>query len=162
MKLFSWLSFCIGLFVFGFGFKAKTENQLEFKVLKHVIAKKVGFDKKGTCKAANGRAIKIWRVPGFPATIPHFESCLTVQSPNARGLVDFEKTLYNKQGEEIMKVEGAVELGITGSASQAVNWDHLEIEKPGIYHMVTKLADKQVSKVSLKFVRVRHSNKKTE
>ena len=128
-----------------------------FKVDKHLLATQVGFDKDGRCKATRGRKLKAWRVPGFPATIPHFESCTTVSSPQG-GTVEFRIVVKNPAGEELTSVDGVLELGAEGgkgSASQAINWDDLEIPKAGKYQMVIEVEGQAVARYPLRFSRSR-------
>jgi hypothetical protein len=122
-----------------------------FKVQKHLMAAKVGFDKRGRCQVRRGRALKAWRVPSFPASIPHFESCLIVSSPSERGLMDFEMAVVDGSGEKLLLVEGAIELGHAGSASQAVDWDHLVIPAAGLYHMVVWVEGQEIGRFPMRF-----------
>ncbi|MBW2702610.1 MAG: hypothetical protein JRF33_17460 [Deltaproteobacteria bacterium] len=128
-----------------------------FKVDKHLLAAQVDFGKDGRCKASRGRTLKAWRVPGFPATIPHFESCTTVSSPQG-GTVEFRIVVKNPAGEEVTSVNGVLELGeegSKGSASQAINWDDLEIPKAGKYHMVIEVEGEELARYPLRFSRSR-------
>ena len=128
-----------------------------FKVDKHLLAAQVGFSKDGQCKATSGRTLKAWRVPGFPAIIPHFESCTTVSSPQG-GTVEFRIVVKNPGGEEVTSVDGVLELGeegSRGSASQAINWDDLEIPKAGKYHMTVEVEGQEVARYPLRFSRSR-------
>lgn len=124
-----------------------------FKITAHLMAPKVGFDKKGRCKVARGRKLKAWRVPRFPAQIPAFESCLTVKSKDARGLMDLEFNILDKAGESLQRVEGAIDLGDKGTASQAVNWEHVEIPQPGLYHMQVLIEGQEVARYPMRFNR---------
>ncbi len=128
-----------------------------FKVEKHLLAAQVDFGKDGQCKATRGRTLKAWRVPGFPATIPHFESCTTVSSPQG-GTVEFRIVVKNPAGEEVTSVDGVLELGAEGSrgsASQAINWDDLEIPKAGKYRMMIEVEGQEVASYPLRFSRSR-------
>ncbi len=128
-----------------------------YKVDKHLLAAQVDFGKNGQCKASRGRTLKSWRVPGFPATIPHFESCTTVSSPQG-GTVEFRIVVKNPAGEEVTSVDGVLELGAEGSkgsASQAINWDNLEIPKAGKYHMTIEVEGQEVARYPLRFSRSR-------
>jgi hypothetical protein len=128
---------------------------LQFKLVHHINASKIGFNKRGRCKAIRGRPLKAWRVKRFPVQIPHFETCLTVSSKKGRGLMDFELSVVDKNGEAMAMVEGAIDLGHQGQASQAVDWDHLEIPAAGLYHMRLLIEDQQVAKIPLRFKRKR-------
>lgn len=129
------------------------DERYHFKITSHLMAPKVGFDKRGSCKVARGRMLKAWRVNTFPAQIPSFESCLTVRSSDARGLMDLEFNILDKNGESLQRVEGAIDLGDKGSASQAINWEHLEIPAAGLYHMQVIIEGHQVARYPMHFKR---------
>ena len=133
---------------------------LQFKLVHHINASKIGFDKRGRCKAIRGRPLKAWRVKRYPVQIPHFETCMTVSSEKGRGLMDFELSVVDKKGEVISMVEGAIDLGHQGKSSQAVDWDHLEIPAAGLYHMRLVIEEQQVAQIPLRFKRTRAGKRK--
>ncbi len=143
------IAFVLGLLLATASFAA--DEPYTFEVEHFLMAPKVGFDKRGRCRVARGRALKAWRVPGFPARIPRFESCLTVSSPGGRGLMDFELAVVDDKGENLLVVEGTIDLGDQGSASQAVTWEHLEIPRAGLYHMLVKVEDQEVARFTMRF-----------
>jgi hypothetical protein len=122
-----------------------------FEVVEHIMAPGMDFGKDGRCRVEQGPAIRLWRLPGFPATISHFESCLTVRSKAERGLVDFELAVVGPKGQVLQLVDGALDLGDLGQASQAVNWDHLEIPTPGRYQMRVVIEGQQVATFPMEF-----------
>jgi hypothetical protein len=88
---------------------------------------------------------------GFPAEVPPFETCTTISSKTARGEVEFKLAIISKNKEEILVVDGVLDLGIDGRASQAIDWDHVKIPAGGIYHMVVEVEGKRIRKFPMKF-----------
>lgn len=123
----------------------------EYMVSSHLFARSVGFDKQGHCRAVGGVSLKSWHVPGFPAEIPHFESCTTVSSSTTKGEVDFVFSIVDKDGERLQRVDGVLDLGEEGQASQAIDWDHLKIPSAGVYFFTIKIGDREVGRVPMRF-----------
>ncbi len=137
---------------------AQKHEKLSFKTMQFINSHSVDFDKKGRCKAVDGVLMREWRVPSYPAAIPHFETCISVSSNTTSGLVDFKLVIKNSKGRSITSVEGAMDLGDTGAASQAVDWDHLEIPRAGVYHMQLFVQGKKTGNYRMVFRKSRKSH----
>jgi len=131
--------------------EAGDEVQHKFKVEKHLFARSIHIGKDGLCLSTKNTQIKAWYVQGFPAEVPPFESCTTISSKTARGEVDFKLAIVSKGKEEILVVDGVLDLGIDGRASQAIDWDHVKIPAGGIYYMVVEVEGKPIKKFPMKF-----------
>jgi hypothetical protein len=129
----------------------KTKSVPIFKITSQLFARSVGFDKDGHCRAAGGVSLKAWHVPGFPAEIPHFESCTTISSPTTGGEVEFVFSIIDKDGERLQRVDGVMDLGKEGQVSQAVDWDHLKIPAAGIYYFAIKIEGREIGRYPMQF-----------
>ena len=127
------------------------EPEHRYKVEQHIFARSVHIDREGRCKKAANTQIKAWYVLGFPANIPPFESCTTIASKTARGEVDIKLSIVSKDKENVLIVDGVLDLGIDGKASQAIDWDHLKIPAGGIYHMVIEVEGKKIARFPMRF-----------
>lgn len=132
-------------------------EKLSFKVKQFINSHSVDFDRKGRCKSVDGILMREWRVPSFPAAIPHFETCISITSTTTKGLVDFELVVQDGRGHSITSVEGAIDLGDSGAASQAVDWDHLEIPRAGKYYMRLEVQGKRFGSYRMLFKKSRAS-----
>lgn len=131
--------------------EAEEKVEHKFKVERHLFARSIHIGKDGQCLPTKNTQIKAWYVLGFPAEVPPFESCTTISSKTARGEVEFKLAIVSKSKEEILVVDGVLDLGIDGRASQAVDWDHVKIPSGGIYHMMVEVEGKLVKKFPMKF-----------
>lgn len=127
------------------------EREHKFKVERHLFARSIHIGKDGMCLPIKNTQIKAWYVLGFPAEVPPFETCTTISSKTARGEVEFKLTIVSKGKEEILVVDGVLDLGIDGQASQAIDWDHVKIPAGGIYHMLVEVEGKRIKKFPMKF-----------
>jgi hypothetical protein len=126
-------------------------GQAVFKVDRNVFAAGIHFDGKGKCLAVGGVSLKAWYVAGFPAEIPHFESCTTISSTTTKGEVEIDLSIVDKHGDRLLRVDGVLDLGIDGKASQAIDWDHLKVPEAGTYHFVVKVENKEVARFPMTF-----------
>jgi hypothetical protein len=131
--------------------EAGKEVEHKFKVERHLFARSIHIGKDGLCLPTKNTQIKAWYVQGFPAEVPPFETCTTISSKTARGEVAFKLAIVSKGKEEILVVDGVLDLGIDGRASQAIDWDHVKIPSGGIYHMVVEVEGKRIKKFPMKF-----------
>jgi hypothetical protein len=122
----------------------------KIKIERYVMATQVGVDEGGRCKAKKGPQIKEWRMPEFPAHIAHLETCVTVSSKKSRGLVDIVMEIQSPGGKMLLSVEGNLNLGSSGMASQTVSWDDLQVESPGVYQLVLKVDEQEVARFPMK------------
>ncbi len=132
---------------------APNKEKLSFKTRQFINSHSVDFDTKGRCKAVDGILMRKWKVKSFPALISHFETCISVTSTTTSGMVNFELVIQDKLGRSISSVEGVMDLGDSGAASQAVDWDHLEIPKAGVYYMRLVLQGKRIGKYKMVFTK---------
>ncbi|MBN2498681.1 MAG: hypothetical protein JXR96_29085 [Deltaproteobacteria bacterium] len=132
-------------------YPALAEEPAGFRVETHLMGKAVGFDGQGRCSVTRGRAYKSWKVPGFPAKVPHFESCTTIRSSLSDDEVDFSLAIVSPKGEQLRAVDGVLALGSAGQASQAIDWDDLEIPAAGTYRMVLKVDGKVIARFPMQF-----------
>ena len=131
--------------------EADEEVEHRFKVERHLFARSINIGKDGHCLPTKNTQIKAWYVLGFPAEVPPFETCTTISSKTARGEVEFKLAIVSKNKEEILVVDGVIDLGIDGKASQAIDWDHVKVPAGGIYHMVVEVEGKRIKKFPMKF-----------
>jgi len=131
--------------------EASEEAVHKFKVERHLFARSIHIGKDGLCLPAKNTQIKAWYVQGFPAEVPPFETCTTISSKTARGEVEFKLAIVSRSKEEILVVDGVLDLGIDGKASQAIDWDHVKVPSGGIYHMVVEVEGKRIKKFPMKF-----------
>jgi hypothetical protein len=131
--------------------EAEEEVEHRFKVERHLFARAIHIGKDGQCLPTKNTQIKAWYVLGFPAEVPPFETCTTISSKTARGEVEFKLSIVSKGKEEILVVDGVLDLGIDGQASQAIDWDHVKVPAGGIYHMVVEVEGKRIKKFPMKF-----------
>ncbi len=127
------------------------EPEHRFEVEQHLFARSVHIDREGHCQKTANTRIKTWYVLGFPAEIPPFESCTTIASKTARGEVEIKLSIVSKDKQSVLVVDGILDLGIDGKASQAIDWDHVKIPAGGIYHMLIEVEGKRVAKFSMRF-----------
>jgi hypothetical protein len=130
---------------------AEEEREHRFKVEQHLFARSINIGKDGQCQPSKNTQIKAWYVLGFPAEVPPFETCTTISSKTARGEVEFRISIVSRSKESILVVDGVLDLGIDGRASQAIDWDHVKIPAGGVYHMVVEVEGKRVKKFPMKF-----------
>lgn len=123
----------------------------DVRVIENIFAEAVDFNAEGRCVARDKRAIRSWRLPGFPATIPHFESCTTIEVKNMQGEAEFSMTIVDSRGKRLQKVEGVLVLSPEGKASQAAEWDHLTIPTPGTYYLLITIAGTDAKRIPLNF-----------
>jgi hypothetical protein len=126
-------------------------RKASFRIEENVFARSVNVDHQGKCKATSGVALKAWYVPSFPASIPPFESCTTVASDTARGTVDIRLAIVSRKKRTITKIDGVLDLGTDGKATQAIDWDHVEIPAPGTYHLVVRVEGDEVARFPMRF-----------
>ncbi|MFC1654744.1 hypothetical protein ACFL2F_02965 [Myxococcota bacterium] len=144
------LFFCLfSLMVFAQEAEEKREHK--YKVERHLFARSINIGKDGQCQPRKNTQIKAWYVLGFPAEVPPFETCTTISSKTGKGEVEFKLSIVSKDKEKILVVDGVLDLGIDGKASQAIDWDHVKIPAGGIYHMVVEVEGKRVRKFPMKF-----------
>ena len=129
----------------------KKKSTPVFKITSQLFAQSVNFDKEGHCRAAGGVSLKAWHLPGFPAEIPHFESCTTISSPTTGGEVEFVFSIVDKAGDRLQHVDGVLDLGKVGQVSQAVDWDHLKIPAAGIYYFAIKIEGQEIGRYPMRF-----------
>lgn len=122
-----------------------------FRVEQHLFARSIHIGPDGLCPPAKNTRIRAWYVLGFPADIPPFETCTTISSKTARGEVEFRLSIVDKDQNSILFVDGVLDLGIDGKASQAVDWDHLKIPAGGTYLMVVEIEGKRAAKFPMRF-----------
>ena len=133
------------------------EDPATYKLEDHLFARSVHMDGDGRCQATGGVKLKAWYVAGFPASIPPFESCTTIASDTGRGTVDIELAVVDARRRTLQKVDGVLDLGSDGKATQAIDWDHLEVPGPGLYHMVIKVDGQEIGRYPMKFRKRRPS-----
>jgi len=143
--------FCI-LSATAWAQEAEEVVEHKFKVERHLFARSIHIGKDGQCLPTKNTQIKAWYVLGFPAEVPPFETCTTISSKTARGEVEFKLAIVSRSKEEILVVDGVLDLGIDGKASQAIDWDHVKIPAGGVYQMVIQVEGKPIKKVPMKFV----------
>lgn len=147
---------CISLFfcLFSpavFAQDAEEEREHKFKVERHLFARSINIGKDGQCLPMKNTQIKAWYVLGFPAEVPPFETCTTISSKTGRGEVEFKLSIVSKDQEQVLVVDGVLDLGIDGKASQAIDWDHVKIPAGGIYHMVVEVEGQRIKKFPMRF-----------
>jgi hypothetical protein len=130
---------------------APKQKAKRFKVERNLFASSVHVDQDGLCQTASGVKLKAWYVAGFPAEIPAFESCTTISSASARGGVDIELAIVDRKKRTLLKVDGILDLGSDGRASQAIDWDHLEIPSAGTYYLVVRVEGKVSGRFPMRF-----------
>ncbi len=123
----------------------------DVRVLENIFADSVDFNAEGRCVARGNRSIRSWQLPGFPAAIPHFESCTTLQVKNLQGEAEFSMAIVDSGGKRLQRIEGVLVLSPEGKASQAAEWDHLNIPSPGIYYLVISVAGTEAKRIPLSF-----------
>jgi hypothetical protein len=130
---------------------ASGEREHKYKVDRHLFASNIHIGRDGLCEPSKNTQIKAWYVLGFPAEIPPFESCTTISSKTARGEVEFKLAIVGKDKTSILAVDGVLDLGIDGKASQAIDWDHVKIPAGGTYQMVIEVEGKRVASFPMRF-----------
>jgi hypothetical protein len=148
------LSVCLGLVLLSaWGARAnEPKKQASYKVIDFVLAKSVDFDAEGHCRTRAGR-LKAWRLPAFPAKIPHFETCFTVKAKADQGMLDFTLSVVDGKGKDIQSVDGVLDSGVDGQATQVVEWEHLNIPAAGKYRMVVEVKGKKAGSFPMRFVK---------
>jgi hypothetical protein len=145
-SMFFWLfSFTV------FAQDAEEEREHRFKVEQHLFARSINIGKDGRCQPSKNTQIKAWYVLGFPAEVPPFETCTTISSKTARGEVEFRISIVSRNKESILVVDGVLDLGVDGKASQAIDWDHVKIPAGGVYYMLVEVEGKRVKRIPMKF-----------
>ena len=122
------------------------------KVVKFILANAVEFYPEGHCRVLSGRH-KGWRLPAFPAKVPRFEACFTVKSKQARGLQDFTLSVVDSKGKALESVDGVLDLGVDGQATQVVEWEQLNIPVAGKYRMVIDIKGTKAGVFPMRFTR---------
>ncbi|MBW1810051.1 MAG: hypothetical protein JRJ87_17775 [Deltaproteobacteria bacterium] len=142
------------IFAFSYAFADDDPKESKpdmFKVEQHLFAHAAHFDGKGQCQAVGKVALKSWWVRGFPAEIPHFETCTTISSKTRKGEIDIDLAVVSKDGDRLLRVGGVLDLGIDGRASQAIDWDHLVVPAAGTYFMQIKIEGNEVARFAMQF-----------
>lgn len=134
---------------------AGTAGKVSYRVTSNIFAARVGFDTQGHCRAQTGKPFRSWRLPGFPASVPPFESCTTVKSSQQAREVDFIMRIKDSTGRVVQKIDGVLALSENGLASQAVSWEHLKLEKPGKYWFEVEVERQLAGRFPMLFTRRR-------
>jgi len=125
----------------------------QYRILSNIFATRVGFDSQGHCLAQRGKPLKHWRLPGFPARIPAFESCTTIKSSQGSREVDFVMRIKDVNGQVLQKIDGVLALSENGLASQALSWEHLTVDKPGRYLFEVEVDGQLAGRIPMRFTR---------
>lgn len=129
---------------------ARADRAKNFEVVRFVTAEKVGFDGRGLCYAKKA-ARQVYYFRDFPASIEHMESCVTLSSKSARGRVSFNMSVVDKEDDSLLDLDGYMDFGKLGKVSQILQWEKLEVLRPGRYQIVLTVDDEEVGRWPIRF-----------
>ncbi|NMB73498.1 MAG: hypothetical protein GYA21_00050 [Myxococcales bacterium] len=129
---------------------ARADRAKNFEVVRFVTAEKVGFDGRGVCYAKKA-ARQVYYFKNFPASLEHMESCVTLSSKSARGRVSFNMSVVDKEDDSLLDLDGYMDFGQRGKVSQILEWEKLEVLRPGRYQIVLTVDDEEVGRWPIRF-----------
>lgn len=132
------------------GAAARADRAKNFEVVRFVTAEKVGFDGRGVCYAKKA-ARQVYYFKNFPASLDHMESCVTLSSKSARGRVSFNMSVVDKEDDSLLDLDGYMDFGKLGKVSQILEWEKLEVLRPGRYQIVLTIDDEEVGRWPIRF-----------
>jgi hypothetical protein len=140
----------LGVLLAGLRAAPGEAKKKSFNVISFITAQEVGFDRAGRC-VAKKHVLKAWRMKDYPAKIEHFESCVTLSSPDKRGRMDFNASIVATDDTTLLEVDGRIDLGSQGRVSQQIAWDELEVLQAGKYFIVLTVDEDEVGRFPIYF-----------